>query len=397
MRGAVAPWPSSRLGQDRYFLAKLPLRGGEPRIAATDSASAATALATGTKTDEGNIAWAAGDPEDGALVTIAQRARERRGAAVGVVTTVPFSHATPAAFAAHALSRDVYEEIAREMIAWKPEVVIGGGHPSFYRRERPDDPERWISPKEYASLKQPGSRWVVVERTGEDGGRALLRAASQVRPGERLFGLFGGADGAFEHAVPAADGSGSVRRGNAGDPSLAAAVTAALTVLARNRRGFFLLVEQGDVDWANHRGDYAWMVGAVWDLDQAVRAVEAFVDRPGDDVTWENTLVIVTADHANGHLRLGPSLGKGVLPSPGDGAYTWGDPAANVPSGHTNELVTLAARGARAKALFSGVEGRWYPGTRIVDDTQVHEVMMRAMGIEEAAAHSPVGLDARCR
>ena len=135
------------------------------------------------------------------------------------------------------------------------------------------------------------------------------------------------------------------------------------------------------------------MVGAVWDTDQAVRAVEAFVDRPGDDVTWENTLVVVTADHATGHLRLGPSRGTGVLPEPRSGAFTWGDPAANVSAGHTNELVTLAARGAKAKALFSAVEGRSYPGTRIVDDTQIHEVMTRAMGLSapapEAASACP--------
>ena len=65
----------------------------------------------------------------------------------------------------------------------------------------------------YAALKEPGSGWVLVERSGEDGGRALLRAASQVRPGQRLLGLFGGRDGSFEAAVPAKDGSGAVRPG----------------------------------------------------------------------------------------------------------------------------------------------------------------------------------------
>jgi alkaline phosphatase len=391
LRGGAAPWPVSRLGRDDYFVRRLPLRGDAPRIPATDSASAATALATGVKTDDGNLAWAPGDPQGGALATIAECARARAGAAIGIVTTVPFSHATPAAFVAHSPARDAYEEIAREILAWKPEVVIGGGHPYTSRTEPAEQPERWTALDAYASAKQPGSGWVVVERSGEDGGRALLRGASQVRPGERLLGLFGGKDGSFERAVPASDGSGAVRIGNAENPSLADAATAALTVLARDRDGFFLLLEQGDVDWANHAGDYAWMVGAVWDLDEAVRAVSAFVDRAGDDVTWENTLVIVTADHANGHLRLGPSRGKGVLPARGDGSYTWGDPTADVPCGHTNELVTLAARGAGAKALFSAVEGRWYPGTRIVDQTQIHEVMMRAMGLGEAAPSGRTG------
>jgi alkaline phosphatase len=385
LRGGVAPWPVSRAGQDRYLLGKLPLRGGAPRVPGADSAAAATALATGVKTDEGNLAWAPGDREGGALVTIAERARRERGAAIGVVTTVPFSHATPAAFLAHSTTRHAYEEIARQMIAAKPDVIVGGGNPDASRRTRPGEPERWVDPEDYAAARQPGSGWVVVDRTGDDGGRALLRAASQVRPGQRLLALFGGADGSFERAVPQTDGSATVRIGNAQNPSLADATTAALTVLARDPEGFFLLVEQGDVDWANHAGDYAWVVGAVWDLDQAVRAVIAFVDRPGDAVTRENTLVVVTADHENGHLRLGPSRGKGVLPRRGDGGYTFGDPAADVPSGHTNELVTLAARGAGAKARFATVEGSWYPGTRIVDHTQIHEVMLRALGLEDPA------------
>jgi alkaline phosphatase len=384
-RGGASPWPVSRLGRDDYLVRPLPLRGQPPEIPAADSASAATALATGVKTDEGNLAWAPGDREGGALVTIAQRARERLGAAIGLVTTVPFSHATPAAFVAHSTDRHAYEAIAREILAWRPEVVVGGGHPRAARRTRVLRPERWVAPEEYAAVRKPGSGWVVVERAGEDGGRALLRAASGLRDGERLLGLFGGADGGFEPAVPSRDGSGAVRIGNRENPSLADAATAALTVLARDPEGFFLVVEQGDIDWATHAGDFAWLVGAVWDLDQAVRAIAAFVDRPGDAVTWETTLVVVTADHANGHLRLGRPLGKGALPSRGDGSHTWGAPGANAPSGHTNELVTLAARGAGAKALFSAVEGRWYPGTRIVDNTQIHDAMARAMGLESRA------------
>jgi alkaline phosphatase len=270
-------------------------------------------------------------------------------------------------------------------MAFRPEVVIGGGHPHLFRPQWPDEPARWMSLDDYAAAKRPGSGWVVVERTGEDGGRALLRAASQVRPGERLPGLFGGRDGAFEPAVPADDGSAAVRPGSVENPSLADAAVAALTVLARDPDGLFLLVEQGDVDWASHTGDYRWLIGAVWDLDQAVRAIAAFVDRPGDALTWENTLLVVTADHANGHLRLGPSRGKGVLPARGDGAFSWGEPGADVPSGHTNELVTLAARGARAKALFGEEEGRWYPGTRILDNTQVHGAMSRGLGLAPPA------------
>jgi alkaline phosphatase len=59
---------------------------------ATDSASPATPMATGHKTDAGNIAWASGDLEGGELETVAEKLRADKGYAIGVVSTVPFNH-----------------------------------------------------------------------------------------------------------------------------------------------------------------------------------------------------------------------------------------------------------------------------------------------------------------
>ena len=77
------------------------------------------------------------------------------------------------------------------------------------------------------------------------------------------------------------------------------------------------MAEQGDIDWANHANDLPRMLGAMHSLDEAVRAVEAWVDEPGDDIDWDNTLLIVTADHATGLPRFDSSLApaKGVLPT----------------------------------------------------------------------------------
>jgi alkaline phosphatase len=59
------------------------------------------------------------------------------------------------------------------------------------------------------------------------------------------------------------------------------------------------------------------MIGTIWDLDRAVREAIAFVDRPDDAITWDDTMLIVTSDHANNYLRFGagPALAKGVLPA----------------------------------------------------------------------------------
>lgn len=417
-RGSFAPF----LGYD------VEANGSEPRTGAkdghrfaagpsTDSASSATAMATGFKTDSGNIAWLPGDPPDGAIPTIAEEIRARRGMSIGVVSTVPFNHATPAAFVSHNTSRSAYYSgykntqgmgIADEIVfETRPEVVIGGGHPSL---DNPDfEPDKGaISESLYRSL-QGSSEYVFVERhAGEDGGRAIAEgAAAAAREGRKLFGLFGGQGGNFETPVAEdAPGAPRVRPATEENPSLAEATSAALDVLHRDPDGFFLLVEQGDIDWANHDNDYRAMIGAVSDLDGAVRAALAFVGRPGDGVDWTNTLLVVTADHATGGLWLDPrrALGPGdlprqverlALPHESDRGTAAGtslkSPVYSSPfvypdedvsfgtAGHTNELVNLTARGAAARYL-KRLRGTWYPGL-IIDNTQINAALRAALGL----------------
>ncbi len=417
------------LGYDARAAGRAPRTGAVHRFPpgpATDSASAATAMATGFKTDSGNIAWLPGDPPDGALTTVAEAYRARAGASIGVVTTVPFNHATPAAFVSHNSSRNAYytgikgiEElgIADEIILrTKPEVVIGGGHPIL---DNPGfDPKRgYISETLYRALQASPDYVFVERRAGQDGGRALAEgAASAVRGGRKLFGLFGGRGGNFE--VPLAeDRPGSPRLATATEenPSLAEATLAALECLGPDPDGFFLVVEQGDIDWANHDNDFRAAVGSVADLDGAVRTAMAFVDRPGDAVDWANTVLVVTADHATGALHLDPArpLGRGDLPrqearleeeeapqrqgsdrgvaangagikapeylSPfryPDGEVSYGT------AGHTNELVNLYVKGAGAR-IFMRARGKWYPGL-IMDNTQVNAALRRALGLGRA-------------
>jgi len=400
----------------------------------TDSASAATALSTGTKTDSGNIAWRPGDKPAGGLTTIAEEFRARRGGAIGVVTTVPFNHATPAAFISHSTSRSRYYTgykgyaglgIADEIILLvKPEVVIGGGHPALNNPSF-DSNKGYISEGLYHSL-QSSTDYVLAERqAGSDGARTLDEAADRaLGQGKKLFGLYGGADGNFALPVPETDsGSPRLARATAEDPSLTDATVAALRVLGRNPKGFFLMVEQGDIDWANHDNDFRTMVGAVADLDEAVRGAIAFVDRPGDGVDWTNTVLVVTADHATGGLRLNPAkpLRAGELPRQeargkeappsgpvnGDGQNPQpGGPtlAPSVPKapylypggevsystiGHTNELVTLAVNGSAAR-LFLEFEGWWYPGP-IIDNTQINTAMREALRLGRARPAFIVG------
>jgi alkaline phosphatase len=383
-RGGTAQWPIDLSGQTSYFLTALPKwvgGSGSYAVPATDSASAATALATGYKTDEGNISWKSGDPAGGALETIAERLRRQRGYAIGVVSTVQFSHATPAAFVAHNVSRGNTTEIAREIInTTKPEVVIGGGHPGWL--------SGYIGSRELESLRNSDEYVLVEKRAGQNGGESLLAGAARaIEEHKRLFGLFGGGNGCFEPPVPQdTPGSPDFEIG-AEDPSLAQAVTSALSVLGNDPDGFFLMVEQGDIDWANHYNNYHWMIGSMWSLDQAVRGAVDFVNRPGDDIDRSNTLIIITADHATGFMRLNPavSMTPGDLPEMTGTKYHYRYPGGEVSYGgtvHTNELVMVHATGSGA-GLFQRYEGASYPGSRIIDNTDIYRVMVEAAGLQE--------------
>jgi len=379
---------------------------------ATDSASAGTAIGSGVKTDAGNIAWQSGDPVGGEITTIAETLRADLGFAIGVVSTVPFSHATPASFVSHNVNRNNYQDIAHEILFdTQPEVVIGGGLDSLFAKavtnsaQVDTDLENNGYNDDYDAFKagtagtnHDNNGYTFVERAaGVDGGTLLATVAAgvDITAGEKLFGLFGTSSGNFEYYnVADTPGTPTITRSTTDttpavdeDPTLAEMTAATLSVLNKDTDGFFVMFEQGDIDWSNHANDYENMVGGVVDLEQAVTTAETIVQTGVNGMNWSNTLMIVTSDHSNSYMRLQEELGKGNLPVQtvvaGKQTYADGEVTYST-TGHTNELVTLQARGAGAE-LFKEYAGLLYPGTSIVDNTQIYEVMMSAakdLGVE---------------
>lgn len=219
----------------------------------TDSAAAGTALATGVKTNNGMIAVS---PDGRKLETILERCRQR-GKSTGVITNDAIWGATPSSFVAHVGSRGERAEIALQMAKSGTQVMMGywtsellptskGG-----KREDNRDLISWLKNMGYG---------VVYTR------QELLDSKSL-----HLVGLFD-------------DGPQA--------PRLADAVTAALSRLGTNRRGFFLVVEEARVDWKP--GDPSGVTQDVLELDQAVAAAQQYALGRG------RTLVVVTADHETG-------------------------------------------------------------------------------------------------
>lgn len=315
-RGGHSPWEPP--ADTAYLIAA---GRGAPH-AYPDSAATATALVTGVKTynDAINV-----DAAGRQLRTIAHEL-QARGFAIGVVTSVTISHATPACAYANNVFRDDYQDLTRDLLGLPSishpqqplpgvDVLLGAG----WGETVPEDASqgdnfvpgnRYLTDEDRQAIDAAsGGKYVFVERTPGRRGADLLReaAAQASQSGLRLCGLFGTAYGHLPFAT--ADGGHDPTVGASGksetytqadleeNPTLADMTRAALGVLEHRGEGFWLLVEAGDVDWANHDNNLDNSIGAVLSGDEAFRAVIEWVEARN---CWDKTAVIVTADH--GHL-----------------------------------------------------------------------------------------------
>jgi alkaline phosphatase len=320
----------------------------------TDSAAAATAMATGIKANDDVVCL---DPEGARLTSIIELA-EDLGKRTGTVTSVPFCHATPAAFLTHADNRYKYEHIARQIIREIPvDVVMGCGHPYYDRSGRPaeepnfryvGDEETWVAlirGEIGADADGDGSPdpWTVVQTA--DAFRSLIEGPAP----RRVFGIAPiyrtlqqereGDEEAEPFHIPLIKTV----------PALSEMALAAINVLDDGPDGFFLMIEGGAVDWAGEENQKGRLIEEQIFFNRTVEAVVEWIESHS---RWEDTLLIVTSDHETGYIT-GPESGK--EPPDGDLSKTW-KPLVNRGKGevpgmewhsdeHTNSLVPLYARG----------------------------------------------------
>ena len=285
----------------------------------TDSAASATSLNTGAKTFNGSINIA---PDGSQYVPLA-REMQAEGFSVGIVTSVPISHATPACVYANNVTRNDYQDITRDLLGLpstthrKPlpgvDVLLGCGWGEMMKDDRAkqgnnyEPGRKYIANSDWKALKA-GDKYLVTERTkGRDGTDVINEAADQaIKNNQRLFGFFGVKRGRLPYQT--ADGNYNPTRGSSEvdkystadiseNPTLAEMTSAALRVLETNERGFYLMVEAGDVDKASHQNNIDNAIGAVFSGDDAFKVIVEWVEKNSN---WEETQLIVTADH--GHL-----------------------------------------------------------------------------------------------
>lgn len=304
----LAAGRDGRLAMDRLpHLGQMGTMSIDPTTFVTDSAAAATAIATGVKTHNGSVSI---DPEGRERTTILELAKAS-GRSAGLVSTCQITDATPAAFAAHVPHRADQSEVARQYIERAHvDVILGGGA------------AHWLPYG--ASLPPPlqvGGAWCGTGSEGDLIARArnlgyefaadaagLHRSLDRLHqePGGLLLGLFA----AQEFFKQAEEGWGAVY-----DPpvSLADLTSAAIDILSRNPHGFFLMVEESAIDRMAHRNNAPLTLKGVLELDRAVQVALAFADQTPD------TLVVVTADHECGGLSVAGSEDQPYPYEPGGG------------------------------------------------------------------------------
>ena len=381
---AKAGMPAGAMSQD--FAAYLYLT-----TTPTDSAAAATALASGRKTYNNAINWSNDDRPMRAetIAEIAKRKASRSGRlppSSGAMRPRPASAEPITAIAAITprLPTKCWRP-ARSTSSWARAIPISTTTANRSAARNIATISGVGGPETWKALKSGQREWKLIESKAEF--EALVWAmppkvvGTRKRVGQRK-----------RNAATA--GQSCRRRGSAPSsppqtqpfavplnrnvPSLAVMTKGAIHCLEDNPQGFYLMIEGGAVDWANHANEQERMVEEQIDFLKAVEAVVAWVDAHSN---WNDTLVILTADHETG-LLWGPDSaqvafqplkdrGAGKLPGMKHNSH-----------GHSNSLVPLYARGPgseRFAALQKGPDphaaAQWHCSGRYVDNTDVFTVM----------------------
>ncbi|MDR2454499.1 MAG: alkaline phosphatase [Bifidobacteriaceae bacterium] len=349
---------------------------------ATDSAAAATALATGVKTNNGVLGHT---PSGERLTTIGEHASDL-GKAVGLVTSVTFNHATPAGFIAHNQNRNDYHGLATEMIDSDLDVIMGAGHPLFNDSNEARSPNyTWISQADFERVSSGQTPYEYIEAEADF---EALAQAGDAAP-DRVFGLAQVAETlqynrtglANNNVLPGTDPANAV-------PSLATMALGALNVLAKNQNGFFLMVEGGAIDWAGHANQTTRLIEEQMEFNDAVEAIDAWI---AANSSWDETLVVITADHETGYLY-GPSSdpnwtamtgAAGVLPN-----VSWHS------GNHTNSLVPVFAKGAGAELLEARATNWDEVRGAYLDNTDIGQSLFDLFGASYSGGETTIPLEA---
>lgn len=234
----------------------------------TDSAAAGTALATGFKTYDGAVGM---DQDNHPVPNLAEMAKAA-GCGVAVMSSVGVNHATPSCFLAHAEKRNLYGNLAEQLCDSQADFIAGA---CFMTGRKPEHPreyyENMAQEKGYAIFRGPD-----VSAAGFADGKVICLSGKQ--------------DLQLPYAIDRQED----------DTSLKDFVSAGIAYMERHYldKGFFMMVEGGEIDYAGHSNDAVACFRELTDMAYCVDLALEFQARHPE------TLIVVTADHETGGLML---------------------------------------------------------------------------------------------
>jgi len=229
-----------------------------------DSAASGTALASGLITYNGSI----NTDYDGSEKKPLTYDIKEKNKKIGIITTVPLNHATPAAFYAGAVHRGDYDNIAYDLVDSNFDYFAGGNF-TLYNTSY-NDIITYATNKGYNIIDTEEK----LNNISKDNKNIVISPIT--------------IDGSLPFAID-----------NKTDFNLANYVKKAIETLD-NKNGFFIMAESGLIDYAGHNNDARSVISEVQELENAVEVALQFAKKHPKE-----TLIIVTGDHETGGLTLG--------------------------------------------------------------------------------------------
>jgi len=330
----------------------------------TDSASAGTAFACGTKTKSGVIGMNTALTESYYSVA---HAAQYYGKKVGIVSSVSIDHATPASYYANVPSRNYMNKIAYQLTRTGFNFFGGGGFAS------PTGPKT-AGDTAYNIWDELASQGYTVKNTRAD----ILALSAAPMDKVVCINPWLQDSAAMPYAIDTPPSN----------VTLAEMTQVAIDCLKDDPDGFFLMVEGGKIDWACHANDAMAAIGDMLAFDEAVAVAAAFYCQYPND-----TLVIVTGDHETGGMSIGNArlaygANYGVLTNQTCsfqyfGANQWAAyKAANPTNGQTAATMNIADEAdGEAKALFESCFGLVWTNLNAFEKERLENAYDKALGL----------------
>ena len=268
-------YKAGKIGGEQLTFTGFPVLGTATTYSAnrhiTCSSAAGTAISCGEKTKNGYLCV---DPEGNRLESITYKLK-REGYKIGIMSTVPVNHATPAAFYGHNKSRYAFYEIAQEIPQSGFEFFAGDGFLDYYGHDGKNEPitgyleengvDVCFSKAQYEEDRDSAKQLVLCQPGSEDSDAEDYEVEDEA----------------------------------AEDFSLGEMLSTCLDFLG-DSEPFFIMCEGGEIDWDAHDNMTMTMIDDIIELNGAVDVAYGFYQEHPDE-----TLIIVTADHETGGIALG--------------------------------------------------------------------------------------------